>query len=106
MKIPAETRRITVSGSRWPKTMPTMIPRLSATEQRGDSAGAVEIRFYRQLFKFLGDVNAQHVHSPRRRSTARRANHSEATSAANAIKSEITISCSAAKSPFGVWIRA
>ena len=31
MKTPAETKRITASGSRWPRTMPTMIPRLSAT---------------------------------------------------------------------------
>ena len=50
------------------------------------------------------DVNAQHDQFPCRRCVARRANHSEAISAAIAITIETITSRSAAVSPSGVWI--
>ena len=58
----------------------------------------------REFAELFCDVNAQHDQFPCRRLVARRANHSEATSAAIAITIDTTTSRSAAVSPSGVWI--
>ena len=60
--------------------------------------------FEREFAELFGDVDAQHGQFPCRRWVARRANHSEAISAAIAIRIETTTSRSAAVSPSGVWI--
>jgi len=73
-------------------------------EQSGNPAFAREGSFDSEFAKPLRDVDAQHVQFPCRRCKARRANHSEATNAAIAMRMETTTSRSAAVSPSGVWI--
>ena len=73
-------------------------------EQAGDAALAGERGLDREFAELFGDVDAQHDQFPCRRRVARRANHSEAISAASAMTMETTTSRSAAVSPSGVWI--
>jgi len=73
-------------------------------EQAGDRALAGEGGLDREFAELLYDVDAQHHQCPCSRRVARRANHSEPTSAAIAIRTETTTSRSAAGSPSGVWI--
>ena len=64
----------------------------------------VEGGFEREFAELFCDVDAQHGQFPCRRCVARRANHSEAISAAIAITMEMITSRPAAASPSGVWI--
>jgi len=73
-------------------------------EQAGDPAFAGEGSFDRKFAELFCDVDPQHDQLPCRRRKARRANHSEAISAASAMTMETATSRSAAVSPSGVWI--
>src|SRR3954469_3748680 len=74
------------------------------SEQPGNPARALEPRFYVKVSELLGNIDPQHGQFPCRRCSARRANHSDAISAASAMMIETTTSRSAAVSPSGVWI--
>src|SRR3954463_4945513 len=74
------------------------------SEQPGYPARALEPRFYVKVSELLGNIDPQHGQFPCRRCSARRANHSDAISAASAMMIETTTSRSAAVSPSGVWI--
>ena len=73
-------------------------------EQSGHAALTGKRGLDRKFAKLFCDIDPQHDQLPCRRCVARRANHSEAISAAMAIRIETTTSRSAAVSPSGVWI--
>ncbi len=75
------------------------------SEQRGHAARALELRGERELAEPLFDVDGEHRHSPWKRVPARRASHSEATSAASEIAIATSTRRPAAASPPGIWVK-
>src|SRR5215208_41528 len=105
-------QRLTVNGNDaaiWPQQASDHIDErglagAGGAEQAGNAAPAGEAGFDMKFAELFRNVNAQHGQFPCRRCTARRANHSEATSAASAMTVETATSRNAAVSPSGVWI--
>src|SRR6185437_2911187 len=74
------------------------------TEQRGRAACTLECRMKRQFTELLFDSDRKHDQAPCSRAVARRASHSDTTSAASEIMMEMTTSLSAAASPPGTCV--
>ena len=73
-------------------------------EQSGGAARRLEGGLEREIAEPFFDVDRQHLYAPCSRAVARRANHSEAISAASEMTMATTTSLSAAASPPGTCV--
>src|SRR5262249_2756634 len=71
------------------------------TEQRGHALGGLELGGQQKIAQAFFDVEGKHAHSPWKRMPARRANHSDAISAASASAIATSTRRPAAASPPG-----
>ena len=82
-----------------------VFPAPEGPNKRRHAARRVEAHGKFQRAKLLLHVDGEHDHSPWKRMVARRASHSEASSAANANTIAIKTSRPAAASPPGTWVK-
>src|SRR5262249_20789984 len=83
----------------------TCFARARRSEQGRGATFARESDIHCHLTEFLFHFSGQHSHAPCRRAVARFASHSEASSAATQITTDMTTSLRASASPPGTWIR-